>query len=135
MNQIVTEIVGVCKRIIWDIRDLRDDVRDNDKSSHFVNKMRSLDDFQRIIAIHGLKDEDPLYELCVVGSKCIAKGKTRRIFTYMRLMNASRGIHDQEINQIRIRNNLSPIPIQETTSVINQSLIDDIIRAVTKSSK
>jgi hypothetical protein len=77
-KQILDEVVGVCKRLIWDVKDLRYDVSQNDKQSHFIEKMRSLNDFQRIIIVHGLKNGDPFYKLCELGSKCLTKCKAKR---------------------------------------------------------
>ena len=69
MDQILTEVVGVIKKLIWDVGDLRHDIRSIEKPSHLVEKLSSLDDFQRIIALYGLNRKHPYYELCVIGSK------------------------------------------------------------------
>ena len=77
-NCVIDEIVGTLKRLIWDVRDLRDDVRHNDKLQHFIEKMSSLDDFQRILVVYGLQKDDPRYKLCMVGSKALSGKKLHK---------------------------------------------------------
>ncbi len=127
MRQTIDELVQVAKRLVWEVKDLHYDVRHNDKLSHFFDKMRSLDDFQRIIVVHGLTDDDPLYQLCMKGSKSIAKGKPRRIRRYLSQL------HEQspEIRMIKSRFNMSESS-GRTDPETRVFLVNDIVRSIQK---
>jgi hypothetical protein len=97
MDQTLNEVVGCCKRLIWDVKDLRYDVRYNDKPSHLVEKMRMLDNFQRSIALHGLTKNDPFYELCLRGSK----GKKDAFKRYLKNKELNDKLENVRLNMIK----------------------------------
>jgi hypothetical protein len=141
MNPVIDEIIGVCKRLIWDVKDLRYDVCHNDKSSHLVEKIRSLDVFQRIIAIHGLEKDNVFYRLCMIGTK----RKKRRFMKFLEnpklkqeLDKVIVGIKSEEkintdFKQINLIYNTPSdymLKIVPLMSVHDVSLITDIARAI-----
>jgi len=80
-KHILDEVVGVVKRLIWDAKDMRHDIRLHEKSSYLVESLSSLDVFQRVIALHGLKsDSSPFYKLCMLG----AKGKEKKFLACLK---------------------------------------------------
>ncbi len=97
------EIVMCCKRLIWETRDLRHDVRHNNKPSCLIEKIRALNDFQRIIALHGLRKDDPFYKLCVLGSK----GKWMKFKNY--LDNSELKVKLELVKQSMIKNGATSV--------------------------